>query len=588
MQRSVPSRAPLVALFLAVAAAVTAAAWLYAYHQALGPLAARGRSDLLLAADRLVTQLQRYREFAVLTADHPALAALHEGGDPEPARAMLREGADKTGTSAIAYRTPDGRILAAAGDRMANDVADAPFFRRAVGGALGARLVTDPARAREPGSRLFTYAAPQFGPDGRVRGVLTVSVDLARLEQEWRGTLPTVYFLDASGVVVATNRSEILGWERHDDGRVTSPGGRTYRVETVTRAGYPIRLQDWSPYVPRAALLLREPLPVIGLDAFALIDVRPARRIATLQASAVLAVVLFFGAILFLVSERRRALTLANAELETRVASRTRDLVDANVQLTREVAERQEAEAALKRAQAELVQAEKLSALGRMSAGISHELNQPLMAIRSFAENGAAFLERDRADRAADNFGRISEMTRRMGRIIRNLRLFARQESAPAGRVDLAQVVASAIELTEARARAEGVALVRAGEADPVWVRGGEVRLGQVVVNLITNALDAMADAGGTAREVTVTLTGGAAPAIAVADTGPGIEAPERLFDPFYSTKAVGAGMGLGLSISYGLVQSFGGDVRGENRADGPGAVFTVTLEPWRDAEEAA
>ncbi|SFE20784.1 sensor histidine kinase [Roseivivax sediminis] len=580
------SRAPFVAIFLAAAAIVTAASWSYGVRAALDPLAARGRSDLALAADRLVTQLQRYREFAVLMADHPLLTARHTGGDRDAADRVLQEGADMTGSLSVVYADLSGDVLAASRGPWPQRMGALPFFERARSGALGARLETVPARAPDdtPARRVFSYAAPHFGASGRVEGVLVVSVDLARLEEVWRGSLPTVYFTDASGSVVATNRSELLGWRRGEGDRVISPAGRVYEVETVRRAGHVIRRQDWSPYVPESALYLTEALPVIGLDASALVDVAPARRLAALQASAVLAVVLFFGALLFLATERRRALAVANADLESRVSARTRDLSEANAALRREVAERQEAEARLTRAQAELVQAGKLSALGKMSAGISHELNQPLMAIRSFAENGAAFLDRGRPERAAENFARISEMGRRMGRIIQNLRLFARQESAPVGRIELGAVLQSAIELSEARLAREGVTLERPVLAEPIHVRGGEVRLGQVFVNLISNAADAMA--GQDDKRLTIRVEDGAAPRVSIADTGPGIAEPERLFDPFYSTKAVGEGMGLGLSISYGLVQSFGGTIRGENAAAG-GAVFTVELERWEDAEAA-
>ena len=301
-------------------------------------------------------------------------------------------------------------------------------------------------------------------------------------------------------------------------------------------------------------------------------------RTATLQAAVAAALCLAFGAVLLVLAERRRALSdrlaveaAANARLEARVAERTAALSQANEELTR--------------TQAELVQAGKLSALGQMSAGISHELNQPLMAIRSFAENGTAFLDRDRPEKAAQNLGRISELANRMGRIIKNLRAFARNESEPLGRVDLVQVIQSAVELTEARLRVDGVVL--SWSPPPAcYVRAGEVRLVQVMVNLINNAADAMA--GQEEKRIEINVLTGDPLSVTVRDTGPGIADPDKIFEPFYTTKQVGdEGMGLGLSISYGLVQSFGGRIRGANA--GQGAVFTVELEPWaRETEEAA
>ena len=147
------------------------------------------------------------------------------------------------------------------------------------------------------------------------------------------------------------------------------------------------------------------------------------------------------------------------------------------------------------------------------------------------------------------------------------------------GRVDLVAVVNSALELSETRLARDAVTVEWTPPA-PVHVIGGEVRLGQVVLNLIGNAADAMA--GLEERRITLSLRrDDGRVVLEVADTGPGIEEPEKIFEPFYTTKAVGAaeGMGLGLSISYGLVQSFGGAIRGRNRPGG-GAVFTVELTP--------
>jgi len=332
----------------------------------------------------------------------------------------------------------------------------------------------------------------------------------------------------------------------------------------------------WGPYLPRNALHLVRPLPVIGMIGEALVDVAPARRLATLQAAAVAALCLAFGALLFLATERRRTLSHANAQLEARVAERTAALLETNTRLRREAEEREEAQTALKRAQEDLVRAGKLSALGQMSAGLSHELNQPLMAIQTFAENAVAFLDRGKPGRAGENLSRISDMARRMGRIIKNLRAFSRQESEPAVRVDLVAVLHSAVELTAPRLRHEDVTLDLDLPDAPVWVSGGEVRLGQVFVNLISNAVDAMA--GRALRRLAITVD---AATVRIRDTGPGIDSPEHIFDPFYSTKEVGAseGMGLGLSISYGIIQSFGGEIRGRNGPDG--AEFVVELNPW-------
>jgi two-component system C4-dicarboxylate transport sensor histidine kinase DctB len=188
------------------------------------------------------------------------------------------------------------------------------------------------------------------------------------------------------------------------------------------------------------------------------------------------------------------------------------------------------------------------------------------------------YLDRGASDRAADNMHRISDMARRMGRIIRNLRAFARQETGRPERIELGEVLNTALELTSSHRADAGVDLIYAPPAQPLWVRGGEVRLSQVFVNLITNAIDAMADSD--AKTLRIEVRENETVSVVFRDSGPGIEMPDKVFDPFYTTKSGSdtAGMGLGLSISYGIVQSLGGQIRGTN-ADEGGAEFTVTLD---------
>ncbi|MCV2887054.1 sensor histidine kinase [Ruegeria aquimaris] len=568
--------------FLAAVGLMATGVWSYGLRQALGQLSQRAEADLELATDRLTAQLQRYQETAVLLADHPALDDLGTREGQRRAQALFLDIADKTSALEVLYADTRGAVRVSARGTSFGDVSQTGYFRRALHGALGSEHgVQHPLD-----QRAFYYAAPAFGPDGKVRGAMIVAVDIAHLEWDWRGNTPAVFFTDASGVVFISNRSELLWWTRPagQPGLVPAKGpSRPFQARWV--AGHEIWHLDWGPYLPRRALHLSRALPVIGMTGEVVVDIAPAQRIAWLQAAAVAAICLAFGAMLYLATERRRTLAEANQVLESRVAQRTRALTAANSALRREVAERQEAEAALKRAQAELVQAGKLSALGQMSAGISHELNQPLMAIRQFADNGAAFLTRGRQDKAGENLTRISDMAARMARIIKNLRAFARNESEPMNRVDLAQVIATAIELTETRIAADGITMDWQPPESPALAWGGEVRLVQVFVNLITNAADAMSATRD--RRIRIRVVEGARLMVTVSDSGPGIADPEKIFEPFYSTKAVGSseGMGLGLSISYGLVQSFGGNIRGEN--SGEGATFTVELERYREDEAA-
>lgn len=582
MNGDIRKRNLIVLSFVAAVALASLGVWRYGYVQALDRLQRQGFSDLALASDRLTAQLHRYRELAVFMAEHPAVTAVLEGGGAAPAATLFLDVADKTSALDVMLVDFSGRVRAAANGTEGVNLGDTPYVRRAMQGALG----TGHGMGTPLQGRAYYYAAPIFGKtSGRVIGAVIVAADVNLLEADWRGSQPAVFLTDQQGEVFLSNRSELLLWRQEAQGVLTTPGASTPPFRFFTTAGHDFWHQDWDPYLPRKGLYIERPLPVIGFQGSALIDVAPAQRIALLQAAAVAALCLAFGALLLVATERRRTLAQANALLEARVAERTAALVGSNAQLRREATEREEAQAALARAQADLVQAGKLSALGQLSAGISHELNQPLMAIGSFAENGLTFMDKQRPERARENLSRISDMAKRMARIISNLRAFARQESSPSVRVDVCAVLRSAVEITGPRLREADVSVTVEAADTPVWVRGGDVRLGQVFVNLITNAVDAME--GGSRRALHITVQGGGQPSVTVSDTGPGIDVPDQVFDPFYTTKSQGGaeGMGLGLSISYGIVQSFGGEIRGKNTYDG--AAFTVQLVPWDESEAA-
>jgi two-component system C4-dicarboxylate transport sensor histidine kinase DctB len=557
-----------IAAYLMAVAALVAGIWWYGYGAGLAQLGKRAESDLALAANGLVGELERFRELAVLMADHPLVyAALETRNDEEAVTPVLQEIADKTGAIEIALVDASGKVLAATLGADESPLKGRAHFERALDGALG----IDHLLRAGTGERIFVFAAPVFADDGPVVGAIVVSAGVEAVEVAWRAGAPVLFFTDGADMVFVASRSEMV---------LTSvKSGNFIDYDQRRVHGFDIWRVDGGRYLPRHALHLTQDLPVIAMRGEIMIDTAPARQLALLQAAAAGALCLAFGAFGFLATQRRRTLSEANAKLESRVKSRTAQLLEANTDLRREVAERRAAETSLKKAQADLVQAGKLSALGQMSAGISHELNQPLMAIQSFAENGVGFLERGKTEVAAQNLGRISELAHRMGRIIKNLRAFSRQEVEPFTDVDLGKVVDAMLELLEPKIAEAGIAVHWARGAQ-VIVRGGEVRLQQVLLNLASNAIDAMERSPQKILTIDVGRVGDKV-VVSVSDTGPGIKEPEKIFDPFYSTKAVGAGegMGLGLSISYGLVQSFGGAIRGRNLDEG-GAIFTVELIP--------
>jgi two-component system C4-dicarboxylate transport sensor histidine kinase DctB len=295
------------------------------------------------------------------------------------------------------------------------------------------------------------------------------------------------------------------------------------------------------------------------------------------------------------VMKSRERLQKAYALVSERVAERTADLSQANRQLQREVTERTRAEQELRAAHDELIQASKLAALGQMAAGITHELNQPLAALRSFSDNTRVLLERGHYDAAHENLQAIGSLTDRMGRITNQLKLFVGRTRMKNARANAGRAVRHALGLLAKRLEGVRVELAlvdhsvepplrapfdpHADYADLVAQCDG-LRLEQALINLIANALDAVSaasvpridiDIESDARDATL--------AIRVRDNGPGIHGDvlPHLFEPFFTTKEVGHGLGLGLAISSSIARDCGGSLTAHNEPDG-GACFVLRL----------
>jgi two-component system C4-dicarboxylate transport sensor histidine kinase DctB len=579
------ARKLIILLYLLASLILGGAVWFFASGTLLAELQQRGRSDLALASDRVVGEFHAHRMLAVAVSQDPRLA--DETTSTADLKAILLRTTDLSGALDYVLLDAQGTVVVNALGPAPSRWLGQPFVRRGLQGGIGMHHAVSDRFSR----RAFYYAVPVFSDAGPVTRALVVVIDVERIEADFRGTRPAVYMTDEDGVVFFSNRSELL-FRRRDvlapppEGFLETPLRPFVTHEERIFRGAEIWDIEAGRYLPARALHVERDIPLIGMKGEALIDISQASSASFLQALAVSIAWLFFGAIILFVSAQRRTLASANDALEVRVAERTSALSQTNIALRDEIKERKEAEAALTRAQHDLIQAEKLSALGKMSAGISHELNQPLMALQSYAENAATLLERGKTEVARQNLMRIADVARRMGRIIRNFRTFARQEIEPASKVDLGQVVQAAIDLSEQRIAKDGVTLSIDLPDHQVWVQGGEVRLQQVLVNLISNALDAM---GGTKdRRLAISVSDRDGVLLEVRDSGPGINDPDKIFEPFYSTKSIGEaeGVGLGLSISYGLVQSFGGNIHGAN-APGGGAIFTIELKPWEQAAAA-
>ncbi|WP_209427261.1 ATP-binding protein [Pararhodobacter sp. SW119] len=585
-------------------------AWGYDQQRraALMELSQRGESTLNLAVAVLRGQLERYRRLPGLIAQQPQLRRIL--ADPRDPDTVQATNAFLQATNRL-LQSSDIYVMGLDGTTLAASNFDAPHSF--VGGNFAFRPYFQDALTRGEGRffalgttslvRGYYFGAPVRDQDA-IAGVVVFKVDLDAIEESWRGSDYEVIVTDPEGIVFMSSHPDWtyaatlpLTAER----RARTEATRRYadtdlRALALARHDGPGGMPHWR-IDGQDYMVLSQPMPeadwtVHVLTATAGATVQAATRVAV---AALLAGLAVLAAVILLqrrarMTERLALQAEAQAELERRVTARTTELASVNRQLEAEVAERRAAETRLRATQDELIQAGKLAALGQMSAALSHEFNQPLGAARNYAENAQLLMDRGRIAEARGNIDRIFDLIERMGAIARHLRNFARKPNARLSDVPLAEAVAAVQELLGWRLAAERVTLqVDLGAAPPV-LRAGPVRLQQVLVNILTNAMDAMDAAAqkDTATERRITLTArrdGANAVIRIADTGAGI-APAlipRIFDPFFSTKGPGKGLGLGLSISYNIVHDFGGTLTADNAPEG-GAVFVLVV-PLAEAD---
>ena len=242
-----------------------------------------------------------------------------------------------------------------------------------------------------------------------------------------------------------------------------------------------------------------------------------------------------------------------------------------------------------RKAQNELVQAGKMAALGQLTAGISHELNQPLSAIRYYLHNARLLLARGRMETHTENLSRIGDLVERMASMISHLKTFARWPSEAKAPVAVVPVIDHALSLFAGKIKAGGICVTSPDPDLSVRVCAEEIRLEQVLINLISNAVDAVMEMPQESRHLVIGVDGDSREVvISVTDSGPGIpdDAMGSIFDPFYTTKEVGKGLGLGLSISYNIVKDFDGTLKAHTPDEG-GTRFSLSLPGAHGAPEA-
>lgn len=531
----------------------------------------QAEATLLLDQALLSSELDRHRATpVVLASEDIILEALR---DPAPAtvakvNARLDMLAVQTGAAAIYLLDSQGKAIAANNYRtpvsfVGADYAYRPYFRAAMRKGSDEYFAFG-SRSGRPGLYLSRRV-------GDAAGVIVVKVEFDKVEAAWRRQAEQALVTNRDGVVVLSSdpvrrfrtlepldaaKAKALRDSRQfgdapltpltpaitplDDGRVQLGG----EIFVPLRRALPV--EDWT------LLLL---VPVADADRAA----GPVRWVTGLAGALLMVVLAWIWRAHLRRLDGQRQEAEVRRELELRVDERTTALTAANAKLRNQIEDRKRTEARLRTLQADLVQANRLAHLGQIVAGVAHEINQPVAAIRANADNALTLLSREQPDEAQAKLTRIQGLTERIGAIVEDLRGFARKTPPRTTTVVVDEAVEGALLLVTSRMREDGVAVERTGEAR-VSAQADRVRLEQVLVNLLQNAFEALGDQADARIGLDVSTTDDLV-VIAVTDNGPGLSKAtlRTLFTPFSTTKP--NGLGLGLVISRDIVEAFGGSL---------------------------
>ncbi|MGC3937661.1 sensor histidine kinase [Roseobacter sp. EG26] len=525
----------------------------------------RNRAELRLAlySGNLLSELRQNAIVPQLLARDAELIGALNSADYTASTRRLISFVEEIGAASLMLLDIDGRTVAATDrNRLGSSHRAEAYFVDAIRSNSTIFTVAE----RETGGYGFVYSRRvQSGSD--VLGVIAVEVDLQKFGRAWAGISDAVVVTDSTGTIILTTEPRWRGRTEEEALARQTPQNAIQRAIQATA--------DWTALPPdaylqgEAVMRLETRIPFRGWRMASFTTYASVRE----RVNGVLALEIMGFAILLALSfyalSRRTALRMALFQRESA------ELRALNVALQREIAERKRVQETLAVAEQTLEQSSKLAALGEMSAAVSHELNQPLAAMKTYLAGARLLLRRNRQEEALSSFGRIDDLIERMGGITRQLKSYARKGQEAFSPVDMGDALASALSMMEPQLRQRHVQISRIVPETPVQVMGDRLRIEQVMVNLLRNAIDATKSER--LPKVDIMLSAGETATLTVRDNGPGIEDLDQLFEPFYTTKQAGDGVGLGLAISSGIVNDLGGRLTARNGQAG-GAVFEMQL----------
>lgn len=584
-------RVPLLLIALMLFALIWISHYL-SWQNGLHTLATSNRQQLDQFVAHLESQLARFQFLPELIAKNNLLVELlNDPANPSRVDLVNHYLADInaiTGASDTYIMDRLGTTLAASNWQserpfVGRNFSFRPYFIEAMKGRPGRYF----ALGITSGERGYFFAYPIIHA-AEVTGAVVIKMDLSNIEQRWSNRETQFIVTDPDGVIFITTRPD---WLYHSFQPLTSERkqqillSRRYGNVDIAPLNLQIRQSAWdnssilessSTRNPSRFLAQSYDMPEAGWSVMIL---APLDHIRNNSLMTVFAVILVFLLLVLLGllgwqrhrrrQERERFQLEAQKQLEQEVSVRTADL-------RHEIDEHKRTEQILRDTQDELIQTAKLAVLGQMSASISHELNNPLAAIRSYADNAMKFLTLDKTDQANENLHRIGELTERMGKISSQLKFFARKSSGHLEAVKVPQVIQTALDIVKPQLKNTGIDIHTDQVQANLTVKADMIQLEQVLINLISNAIHAISEHHGGSIVISSERLQDSI-LIHVEDNGPGIDEADisKIFDPFFTTRK--SGLGLGLSISARIIDSMHGRLSATNLPSG-GARFSITL----------